>query len=815
MLHQLRHRIVPRHHHRSSINTSIEHGAKESIVLHETDFCLPRQTAINNPSLFFRFFDLQHYGDMADDGDTGVEVDLSIGDPDPQGYVCWDGSKCQLCSTLQDRQKILKLYIDKFIHLGTTMDLLQWSQQGTRCMLCVYIIVQFIQELGGPENFITDASLVLRWEFAQEASVPHSRIDEFVFEMSWGFPHMRARQVRMPVFTTDNEPAAQCVGLRPPNSDVTSDQTFETARKWIETCEHEHTSCGAKGPAPLPRRVLEISGTDIEKVVVRLLETNGEDDRYAALSYVWGDPKHQCTTINENLAAHKASIPLNKLPNTVLDAIFCAHRLGLKYLWVDALCIVQDSLEDKQREISKMGQVYKNAWVTISAAMASGASEGFTDPRVQLEGIAGTCFELDMAIPKDVNGLLTWIDEHKKKGDWSSLAYAEQVRELFRETTWCTDPDAWESVESVIWLAGKPASGDVALVTAPNLEDEPISKRGWTLQESWLSRRLLIFGSGQVLWHCAAGDQADGGQVPTHSRFPRQLQLSSPPTGADKIAFRTFWRNLLHDFAHRQLGDPADKLNALQGIVNELEHQIEDKYLAGLWTKEPILGLSWYQNAMNKGFDLIRYNESRVCPSWSWAKVDGPLSFSVAEIVTATVDTVDVTKNEVTGHYPESSKLVVEGQVVIRGPVSQLPILDILPNFKWLGPNHSPQAFTNHLYLDGGLTNPYFTTVLVDGEEIVSCPQGLKFMELSRGKQDGRQNLASESRGLILVAVDGKPDTYHRVGFFIVALEYDVDAVASGENMLFCLSVEDGNVQPTEFGEMWTESLKEETVTIV
>ncbi|KAF7552043.1 hypothetical protein G7Z17_g4595 [Cylindrodendrum hubeiense] len=747
---------------------------------------------------------------------TRIDLKLSIDAPGPEGFTCWDASKCKLCSCLRDPKTILNLFLNRFVILGTTHDLLKWSQESQRCMLCVYIILQLIEEVGGPQNFVTDADFVLRWSFGQESGVPHSQIFFFDFEMSWGFPQMKARQVHMNSFTIDGGTAADCVAFRPPNPMVVSPAAMARARDWIDTCEREHAGCRAKGPTPLPTRVLEISGATMDDISIRLYEGGSEGGRYVALSYIWGDPKKQYTTDKSNLPAHKNNVPLESLPYTVAEAVMCTQQLGIKYLWVDSLCIVQDSSEDKAREIAAMAQVYKNAWVTISAAKSSGASDSFTKPRADLQGIAGTCFNMEMIVPKDVKSLLAWIDRHRNNPEYSNLAYREEVKTLFQMTPWFLDKNAWEDDLSTIWLAGK-ASGRKRqdLVEAPSLEDEPISKRGWTLQETWLSRRMLIYGSAQVLWQCREGSKADGGQAPYHNRATRRPHFSRPLDGAKIRILSSLWKDLLQDFSKRRLSDPADKLNALQGIIHELEEETGDKCFGGIWKSDPIAGLSWFQNATNKDPDTMVFNEARTCPSWSWAKVDGPLSFSVAENVTASVKDIKITKNEITGHYPASTHLVVEGGVLIRGRVSSLDTLDTLGHFRWLSPSSRAEPFSNLIYIDGCLTNPDFKISYEDGKPKVLCHEDFRFLELSRGKWGGRQNLAAESRGLMIVPVDGEPGKYRRVGFFIVALECDLDSMANQDHLMMCLSLEEGNVRPTEFGEIWTEALVEQTLTLV
>jgi Heterokaryon incompatibility protein (HET) len=66
-------------------------------------------------------------------------------------------------------------------------------------------------------------------------------------------------------------------------------------------------------------------------------------------------------------------------PKTLSDAIKVCREIGMRYIWIDALCIVQDDPKDKAREIGQMGRIYKDATLTIMAASAKTVHEGSVD----------------------------------------------------------------------------------------------------------------------------------------------------------------------------------------------------------------------------------------------------------------------------------------------------------------------------------------------------------------------------------------------------------------------------------------------------
>jgi hypothetical protein len=100
------------------------------------------------------------------------------------------------------------------------------------------------------------------------------------------------------------------------------------------------------------------------------------NDDYIALSYVWGRGRTLRTT-TDTFDDHLSCIEMQALPQTIQDAVHVTRQLCVKFLWVDALCIIQDSERDKVHELARMHRYYRNALVVISAAGAANADEGF------------------------------------------------------------------------------------------------------------------------------------------------------------------------------------------------------------------------------------------------------------------------------------------------------------------------------------------------------------------------------------------------------------------------------------------------------
>jgi hypothetical protein len=170
--------------------------------------------------------------------------------------------------------------------------------------------------------------------------------------------------------------------------------------RWIGACNNQHKGCltSTDFESPLPTRLLDLSSLpssiglrsvhgDPREVLVgstlKLTENLlGDRGQYIALSYCWGKSLAYTTT-TKNLQAHKqdGGIEYAQLPKTLQDAVFLTRYLGIRYLWADCLCILQDDKADWEYEASRMADVYSNAYLTIAATRASHCGEGFLQAR--------------------------------------------------------------------------------------------------------------------------------------------------------------------------------------------------------------------------------------------------------------------------------------------------------------------------------------------------------------------------------------------------------------------------------------------------
>ena len=236
------------------------------------------------------------------------------------------------------------------------------------------------------------------------------------------------------------------------------DDVFDVFRTSLKTCLSDHIQCKQARPSRLPTRLLLLDPDVPDRVTVRESEVD-EDGIYTALSYCWGKTT-QTRLLECTLDEFKEKgIVVSMLPKTIQDSIIATRKMGIKYLWIDALCIIQDSAEDKANEIVRMAGIYKNATITISAAATTDCGDGFLQDRADVQLRLDNSIRLPFLTTSDPNTFAVI--------DWLYLCPEAQMGHKLKR-----------------------------------FDEEPINTRAWTYQESTLAPRLLIFGSGPPQWHC-------------------------------------------------------------------------------------------------------------------------------------------------------------------------------------------------------------------------------------------------------------------------------------------------------------------------
>ncbi|KAI0147111.1 heterokaryon incompatibility protein-domain-containing protein [Xylariaceae sp. FL1272] len=164
------------------------------------------------------------------------------------------------------------------------------------------------------------------------------------------------------------------------NAALASETSLNVARRWLNVCQNDHGECFKSVVSRLPTRVLDVRSNSNNGI--RLVDSKGESGSYVTLSHCWGGDK-SLVLLRDNVEAFQTEIRPGNLPAIFRDAITITRALNNPYLWIDGLCIVQDSKEDWENESKQMGSYYGNAVLTLCASAAERSSTGIFCPRIQ------------------------------------------------------------------------------------------------------------------------------------------------------------------------------------------------------------------------------------------------------------------------------------------------------------------------------------------------------------------------------------------------------------------------------------------------
>ncbi|KAF7903997.1 hypothetical protein EAF00_001331 [Botryotinia globosa] len=418
--------------------------------------------------------------------------------------------------------------------------------------------------------------------------------------------HPKRRYFPLCFLADEGSRAGVYIERQPPVSKDNFGRIIPQMKKWLDDCRHHHSKHCRYSIPELPTRVLQIESETTNLVRLHVSRPNQKDD-YIALSYCWGGPQSFITTTS-NLDHNMCDFDVDNLPLTFRDTISIAKSLGIRYVWIDALCIIQDSDADKAREIEAMGDIFKNATVTISAASATSADGGLFGRRTTED-----LFQISLRLP-DKSLSKIYIAERK-------------------------DPQASE---------------------------EPVNQRAWCFQESILSPRVLSFRSTELLWHCQTL-QYEPVAESNYFYHGRDAEIPGNIFGLDveiesKDAFHRVqtWNLIVEGFTARHLTNPEDRLPAISGIANEFALAWNDEHVLGVMRSTIEYHLAW--KAPRHG-DLQVANPRNLgngrAPSWSWVSIDYPVRFTKILLqpgFTATCLEIDNT--------PACGKIVLEAKLL-------------------------------------------------------------------------------------------------------------------------------------------------------
>ncbi|TLD28613.1 hypothetical protein PspLS_04269 [Pyricularia sp. CBS 133598] len=385
------------------------------------------------------------------------------------------------------------------------------------------------------------------------------------------------------MFTMEGEPPCDLpfVYCRP-----TREETWPSfLGRSMERCGREHPECvAATRAACLPTRVLDL-GVAKGKDQVRLYVSSGEEARFTALSYCWGG-KVPITTTKATLEERCRGILDSSLPATFQDAIAVTRELGVRYLWIDALCILQDDKEDWEIESSRMASIYRGAALVIGASMAPSSVESILHLGTPEEGTR--CFPTPLATVENNDGSVSTVYVRNRENH-----------------------DA----------TGRTLLGFSGGLKPANYGTNHLSSRAWTLQEQLLASRMMHFLPDEIIWECRSGWWCECMDLDPTANWDQQEQYRLDLENQISKGDYTFWRKLITFYIDRQITYGADFLPALSGVVAHLQQHGAGECLAGVWRRNLLVELTWLVGDCDPGeYHLSRAVPYRA-PTWSWASL--------------------------------------------------------------------------------------------------------------------------------------------------------------------------------------------------
>lgn len=354
----------------------------------------------------------------------------------------------------------------------------------------------------------------------------------------------------------------------------------------------------------MPSRVIDVFPGQVSNVKedrVCLVSTKDLSPlcKYATLSHCWGG-QVAVQLKGETRSQLSSGYLVDSLPRTFADAVRITRRLGLRYVWIDSLCIEQDSEEDWRKESQTMDQVYSHSWCNIAASASKDSSVGcffnwntkFAQP-----------FEADTLWTGDLDRHRTFVPHtFLRKEMWSTYVY-----------------------------------------------EDVLDQRGWVMQERILPARQLSFTKAGVFWECRcllANPHLPEKFPPDDQRhfykdFPKKLEelaTNQPPvsiwdrenasiTRHHKIQkIHRAWNHILEAYSRGKLTKATDRLVAISGLAKKMREVVGDEYLAGLWKSRFFPQLCWSVNVSeDEFFHSLRRPRPLLAPTWSWASTLQPI----------------------------------------------------------------------------------------------------------------------------------------------------------------------------------------------
>lgn len=316
-------------------------------------------------------------------------------------------------------------------------------------------------------------------------------------------------------------------------------------------------------------------------------------DVYATLSYRWSS-KTDFVLTRSNYEDYRSQIPQESLPRTIREAVEICRNLGVRHLWVDALCVMQGESDDFMHEVAQMGSIYANSVFTLEASDATDSQCTFSKSRNPLR--------VEPCVFAGAGDSVYWV--------------FEAIRPAL--DPWC---------------------GEDYFYT---IRDAHLSSRGWVFQEQAMAPRTIHFASEEFIWSCREETfcrrclsrrsryHISAPKCPEWFRKDALLNLVQGCQGSERrLKFQEAWGDLIRGYSETDFTDLDDRLSALAGIAQLAHNNSGFEASYGLRLDFFLHDLRWYSPHNRDPWDLrARFGKlASYMPSWSWLSFAGPVLF--------------------------------------------------------------------------------------------------------------------------------------------------------------------------------------------
>ncbi|KAK0124806.1 hypothetical protein ONS96_008687 [Cadophora gregata f. sp. sojae] len=477
-------------------------------------------------------------------------------------------------------------------------------------------------------------------------------------------------------------------------------------KSWLVACCKYHSTCKnswtlVSEQRKMPTRLLEIAQSSGDwKLRIIYGSRIPIDSEYATLSHCWGT-SNLIRLTSENHHVYTDNLPFECLPRTFQDAVELTFSLGLRFLWIDSICIIQNSKDDWISESSMMGSVYAQGYLNIAATYSHSGDGGLFNQSSSLSGSPCTIRMTD-----------------------SDDSISEAI--FYQDSVWERE-----------------------------VENAPLGKRAWVVQERILAPRVVHFSSNQILWECCQERAAEllpadavneDGELKKVAPYPATNEAQDP----DRIWVHRNWASLVEKYSSCSLTVQSDKLVAISGLARRVCGQLgltPQDYIAGLWKSNLIYGLLY---RVERDSAIIPSRFSDRAPSWSWASVYGVITFfpqdygNLAQWPYTTVVSAHI------DHNGDPYGQLKGGSIQLRGPLSEIPLDTSLSEMPKRSADEESSTFTasaSDIFLDESnservarLNRIYFLLLIAEFNfdepaevhGLLLCPTGLKKGQFER-----------------------------------------------------------------------------------